>query len=147
MTAAEDETQSGKVLGLLKQLADSGEINQARPCGLAAMPKYLPMRRQLASRQPFPGLLHEFLCPMPSARLAAVGGFPPRLCLIATPVGPSSKAACLAASFVAPMQTQMAKGFGRVEARLEDISLDLPRAPQLLAQFKQQAQEAGWLSA
>lgn len=45
------------------------------------------------------------------------------------------------------MQTQMAKGFGRVEARLEDVALDLPRAPQLFAQFKQQAQEAGWLTA
>jgi hypothetical protein len=44
-------------------------------------------------------------------------------------------------------QTQMAKGFGRVEARLEDLSLDVKRAPELFAQFKQQALEQGWLSA
>ncbi|KAL4436793.1 hypothetical protein ABPG75_003932 [Micractinium tetrahymenae] len=71
LTAIEDEAQSGKVLGLLKQLADSGEVNQ----------------------------------------------------------------------------TQMAKGFGRVEAWLEDVALDLPRGPELFRQFKQQAQEAGWLTA
>ena len=43
--------------------------------------------------------------------------------------------------------TQMAKGFGRVEARLDDIALDAARAPQLFPQFKQQALEAGWLAA
>lgn len=44
-------------------------------------------------------------------------------------------------------QTQMAKGFARVEARLEDASLDQPRAPELFAQFKAQAVEQAWLAA
>ncbi|PSC74724.1 Programmed cell death 4 [Micractinium conductrix] len=70
LTAMEDDASAGKVLGLLKQLADSGEISQ----------------------------------------------------------------------------TQVAKGFARVEARLEDAALDMPRAPELFKQFKQQAQEGGWLA-
>jgi len=40
----------------------------------------------------------------------------------------------------------MAKGFARVESRLEDITLDLPRAPELFKQFKQQAVEGSWLA-
>jgi hypothetical protein len=41
----------------------------------------------------------------------------------------------------------MAKGFARVESRLEDIALDSPRAPELYQQFKAQAAEGGWLVA
>ncbi|PRW57868.1 programmed cell death 4-like isoform B [Chlorella sorokiniana] len=70
LTAFEREGEAGKVLGLLKQLADSGEVNQ----------------------------------------------------------------------------TQMAKGFARVEARLDDTALDQPRAPELFKQWKAQAQEQGWLA-
>ena len=44
-------------------------------------------------------------------------------------------------------QTQMAKGFARVEARLADTALDLARAPELYQQYKQQALEQGWLPA
>ena len=45
------------------------------------------------------------------------------------------------------VQTQMAKGFARVESRLDDIALDSPRAPELYPQFKAQAAEGGWLVA
>ncbi|KAI7837239.1 hypothetical protein COHA_008927 [Chlorella ohadii] len=70
LTAMERDGEAGKILGLLKQLADSGEVNQ----------------------------------------------------------------------------TQMAKGFARVEARLDDTALDQPRAPELFKQWKAEAQEQGWLA-
>ncbi|KAL4858246.1 Programmed cell death protein 4 [Chlorella vulgaris] len=70
LAAVEHEGQAGKVLGLLKQLADSGEVTQ----------------------------------------------------------------------------TQMAKGFGRIDSRLADVALDLPRAPELFQQYRHQALEQGWLT-
>mmetsp|Transcript_19931 Transcript_19931/g.60231 ORF Transcript_19931/g.60231 Transcript_19931/m.60231 type:complete len:760 (-) Transcript_19931:626-2905(-) len=42
-------------------------------------------------------------------------------------------------------QTQMRKGFTRVETDLDDIKLDCPNAPKAFAEYKQQAEEAGWL--
>ena len=44
------------------------------------------------------------------------------------------------------VQTQMRKGFERVEADLPDIMLDHPKAPELLAGFKEQALKEGWLT-
>lgn len=44
------------------------------------------------------------------------------------------------------MQTQMKKGFARVEIEMSDIKLDYPRADDLLADFKHQALQAGWLT-
>jgi hypothetical protein len=70
LAAVEHEGQAGKVLGLLKQLADSGEVTQ----------------------------------------------------------------------------TQMAKGFGRIDSRLADVALDLPRAPELFQQYRHEALEQGWLT-
>lgn len=67
-------------------------------------------------------------------------GFAPRLLLLLL-----SHSACF--TYLCPcLQTQVAKGFARVEARLEDAALDMPRAPELFKQFKQQAQEGGWLA-
>jgi MA3 domain len=42
-------------------------------------------------------------------------------------------------------QTQMLKGFDRVEAELEDLKLDYVNAPQLFAKYKARALEEGWL--
>eukprot|EP00891_Asterochloris_glomerata_P000321 jgi/Astpho2/321/Aster-02203 len=44
-------------------------------------------------------------------------------------------------------QTQMRKGFSRVEASLDDVVLDLPKAREDLAKLKQQALKEGWLVA
>lgn len=44
------------------------------------------------------------------------------------------------------VQTQMRKGFVRVEIEMSDIKLDYPRADDLLAEFKYQALEEGWLT-
>jgi len=43
-------------------------------------------------------------------------------------------------------ETQLAKGFGRVESQLEDIMLDIPHARHLYNHMKQTAQEGGWLA-
>lgn len=40
----------------------------------------------------------------------------------------------------------MRKGFARVEIEMSDIKLDYPRADDLLADFKHQALQAGWLT-
>lgn len=45
------------------------------------------------------------------------------------------------------LQTQMRKGFSRVEASLDDVVLDLPKAREDLAKLKQQALKEGWLVA
>lgn len=44
------------------------------------------------------------------------------------------------------VQTQMRKGFSRVEGELPDIILDYPKAPELLAAFKEQALKEAWLT-
>ena len=44
-------------------------------------------------------------------------------------------------------QSQMRQGFARVEAALEDVRLDCPRAAELLAKYKQQATTEQWLLA
>ena len=44
------------------------------------------------------------------------------------------------------VQTQMRKGFERVEGELPDLKLDHPKAPELLAAFKEQALKEGWLT-
>ena len=45
------------------------------------------------------------------------------------------------------LQTQMRKGFSRVEASLDDVVLDLPKAREDLAKLTQQALKEGWLVA
>ena len=37
------------------------------------------------------------------------------------------------------------KGFGRVEAQLDDITIDIPSARNLYSQFKTTAVDGGWL--
>lgn len=44
-----------------------------------------------------------------------------------------------------PLQTQMAKGFGRVEGSLEDLALDAPTARDTFPALRQRAIDAGWL--
>ena len=44
------------------------------------------------------------------------------------------------------VQTQIKKGFERVEAQLSDLKLDYPGSPQQFDAFKATAMEHGWLS-
>lgn len=43
-------------------------------------------------------------------------------------------------------QTQLRKGFSRVESEMGDVQLDHPKAPNLLAAFRDQAVQEGWLT-
>ena len=43
------------------------------------------------------------------------------------------------------LQTQMRKGFQRVEESLDDIALDSPLVKPAFAKYKQQAEQQGWL--
>jgi len=43
-------------------------------------------------------------------------------------------------------QTQLRKGFSRVESEMGDVQLDHPKAPKLLAAFRDQAVQEGWLT-
>lgn len=105
----EREPEAGKVLGLLKALADSGDVTQTQ------MAKGAPS----AAADADAGLV---TCCFPAS--------PPHL-LLSPPIrSPHARA-----------------GFSRVEGRLEDASLDNPRAPELFEQFKQQASDGGWLTA
>ena len=45
----------------------------------------------------------------------------------------------------ATLQTQMRKGFQRVEESLEDIALDSPLVKPAFTKYKQQAEQEGWL--
>ena len=54
---------------------------------------------------------------------------------------------CSSSLVVHWLQTQIRKGFSRVEASLDDVVLDLPKAREDLAKLKQQALKEGWLVA
>ncbi len=43
------------------------------------------------------------------------------------------------------LQTQMRKGFQRVEESLDDIALDSPLVKPAFTKIKQQAEQQGWL--
>jgi hypothetical protein len=43
--------------------------------------------------------------------------------------------------------TQLIKGFNRVEALLDDIVLDIPRAKKVYGVYKQEAVKCGWMDA
>ena len=45
------------------------------------------------------------------------------------------------------MQTQIQKGFQRVEASLADLRLDYPAGPQEFETCKAAAEKSGWLNA
>ena len=88
------------------------------------------------------------ICRLPRCLCLHLPADGPAGALLARPAFQPLQAPCAATPLpTCNMQTQMAKGFARVESRLEDIALDSPRAPELYPQFKAQAAEGGWLVA